>query len=198
MPSNSAGSPATLDFLRQRRSHPSVTMTAPGPSEEQINDILTIAARVPDHGKLAPWRFVLYGPDQGAKIGSWLADRYESLNGPLDGEQREKELTRFTRAPLVIGVLSQAAEHPKIPVWEQQLSAGAVCMNLLTAAAASGFASQWLSEWFAFDEEAARFLGARAGERFAGFVHIGTPTQPPFERPRPDLADLVSTWTETN
>lgn len=198
MPSNSAGSSATLEFLRHRRSHPCITMTVPGPTEEQINDILTIAARVPDHGKLAPWRFVHYRPDQGEKIGVWLADRYEALNGPLDSEQRQKELTRFTRGPLVIGVLSQAAQHPKIPVWEQELSAGAVCMNLLTAAAASGFASQWLSEWFAFDEEAARYLGARDGERFAGFIHIGTPTQPPFERPRPNLADIVSTWTETD
>jgi nitroreductase len=173
-------------------------MTGPGPTEQQINDILTIAARVPDHGKLAPWRFVLYRPDLGETIGTWLADRFEALNGPLDSEQRQKELTRFTRAPLVVGVLSKAAEHPKIPVWEQELSAGAVCMNLLTAAAASGFASQWLSEWFAFDEEAARYLGARDGERFAGFIHIGTPTQPPFERPRPNLADIVSTWTETD
>jgi len=198
MPQISAGSPATLEFLRQRRSHPSATMTGPGPDDDRLADILTIAARVPDHGKLAPWRFILYRQPQTARIGAWLAERYTRLNGPLDGDQRDKELTRFTRAPLVIGVVSKAGEHPKIPVWEQQLSAGAVCMNLVTAAAASGFVSQWLTEWYSYDAEAARFLGARDGERFAGFVHVGAATQPPFERPRPELADLVSPWTETD
>jgi len=198
MPSFLKRSPDTLAFLRVRRSHPSITMSAPGPSAEQIRDILTIAARVPDHGKLAPWRFILYRADQGQKIGAWLAERYETLNGPLEGEQRDKEMTRFTRSPCVIGVVSQAAEHPKIPVWEQQLSAGAVCMNLISAAAASGFASQWLTEWYSFDNVAARYLGAAAEERFAGFIHIGTATQPPVERPRPNLDDLISNWTGTD
>ena len=197
MPSLTAGSPETLAFLRKRRSHPSVTMTDPGPGDDEIDDILTIAARVPDHGKLAPWRFILYRRDAGRTIGARLAARYEELCGPLDAEQRNKELTRFTRAPLVIGVVSRTAEHPKIPVWEQQLSAGAVCMNLVTAAAASGFASQWLSEWYSFDDDASRYLGAGPGERFAGFVHIGTATQPPVERPRPTLSDLITSWSET-
>jgi nitroreductase len=173
-------------------------MTEPGPGNEQISEILTIAARVPDHGKLAPWRFILYRQEEGRRIGTWLAERYAQLNGPLDGDQREKELTRFTRAPVVIGVVSKAGEHPKIPVWEQQLSAGAVCMNLLTAAAAAGFVSQWLTEWYSYDEPAMHYLGARDGERFAGFVHVGTATQPPFERPRPELSDILSTWTETD
>ncbi|MEM9634884.1 MAG: nitroreductase [Pseudomonadota bacterium] len=197
MPSFTSGSPETLEFLRKRRSHPSVTMSEPGPDQAQIEDILTIAARVPDHGKLAPWRFLIYRAEQGEKIGSWLAERYEQKNGPLDAAQREKELTRFTRAPLVIGVVSKAGTHPKIPVWEQELSAGAVCMNLVTAAAASGFASQWLTEWFSFDDEAAKYLGAEDGEKFAGFVHIGTASQPPVERPRPNLSELISNWTET-
>lgn len=186
----------TLAFLQKRRSHPSVTMTGPGPDKDQVDEILTIAARVPDHGKLAPWRFVLYPQEQGEAIGEKLAALYEDRNGPLDSDQRHKELTRFTRAPLVIGVVSTAADHAKIPLWEQELSAGAVCMNLVTAAAASGFASQWLTEWYAFDTEAAAFLGAEDGERFAGFVHIGTPSQAPVERPRPDLADLVSIFGE--
>jgi nitroreductase len=173
-------------------------MSGPGPSDDEIRDILTIAARVPDHGKLAPWRFILYRPESGARIGAWLADRYEALNGPLSGELREKELTRFTRSPLVVGVVSRAVEHPKIPVWEQQLSAGAVCMNLVSAASASGFVSQWLTEWYAFDDDASRFLGARSGERFAGFVHIGTATQNSVERQRPEIDDLMTNWTETN
>lgn len=159
-------------------------------------DLLTIAARVPDHGKLAPWRFILFRSAQGEAAGKRLAAILEERQGPLDHDQRQKELTRFTRAPLVIGVVSTAAIHPKIPVWEQQLSAGAVCMNLVTAAAAAGFASQWLTEWYSFDKEAAQFLGARDGEQFAGFVHVGTPTQAPVERPRPDLAELVSQWSE--
>lgn len=190
------GSPETLDFLRRRRSHPSITMTTPGPTAAQMDDILTIAARVPDHGKLAPWRFILFSADQGQGIGERLAEIYERKNGPLDQAQREKEFTRFTRAPVVVGVVSKAAEHPKIPVWEQQLSAGAVCMNLLTAAAASGFASQWITEWYSFDSEASGYLGARENERFAGFVHIGTASQPPVERLRPELTEITAHWRE--
>lgn len=196
MPTFNPGSPETLDFLRKRRSHPSVTMSAPGPSDTQMTDLLTIATRVPDHGKLAPWRFILYRQNEGESIGNRLAEIYEKRHGPLDGEQRHKEQTRFTRAPLVVGVVSTAATHPKIPVWEQQLSAGAVCMNLVTAAAAAGFVSQWLTEWYSFDEEASSFLGAEESERFAGFIHIGTPTQPPVERPRPGLDDLVRPWSK--
>ncbi len=187
-----------LDFLLRRRSHPSVTMTAPGPSESELADILTVAARVPDHGKLAPWRFVIYRAEQGERIGAKLLEIAVAKEGAsLDEARRQQELTRFTRGPLVVGVLSCAAVHPKIPVWEQELSAGAVCMNLVSAATASGYAAQWISEWYAFDEEASRFLGAREGERFAGFIHIGTPTQAPFERPRPELAQICTDWSES-
>lgn len=196
MLNNPAANPQVLEFLRTRRSHPSLTMAAPGPDDDLLHQLLTIAARVPDHGKLAPWRFIVYRAGQGERIGAYLAERYEALNGTLDAAQKDKERTRFLRAPLVVGVLSCAGDHPKIPVWEQQMSAGAVCMNLVTAAAASGFVSQWLTEWFAFDGPAASFLGARKGERFAGFIHIGTPTQAPVERPRPVVAELTSTWTE--
>ncbi|WP_299481382.1 nitroreductase [uncultured Roseibium sp.] len=197
MPSSNAGSPAVLDFLRKRRSHPSVTMTEPGPSEEQLRDFLTIAARVPDHGKLAPWRFIVFRREHGEAIGRKLAEICERKNGPLDEDQRQKELTRFLRAPLVVGVVSTASEHPKIPVWEQQLSAGAVCMNLVSAAAAGGFVSQWLTEWYSFDKEAASWLGAAETEQFAGFIQIGTPTQTPVERPRPELSTLVREWSNT-
>ncbi len=190
------GSPETLEFLRSRRSHPSVTMTTPGPDEAQLMDLLTIAARVPDHGKLEPWRFILYQGEACERIGSVLCDLYEKQAGPLDDAQQDKELTRFTRAPLVVDVVSCAREHAKIPLWEQQLSAGAVCMNLVSASAAAGFASQWLTEWYAFDEDAARYLGLQTGERFAGFIHIGTAQQPPVERPRPDIFKITSNWTE--
>lgn len=195
MSSHTPVSPETLSFLRKRRSHPSLTMSDPGPDIGQLEDILTIAARVPDHGKLAPWRFIVFRKAQGEEIGQVLLRIFENRNGPQDPALKSKELTRFTRAPIVVGVLSTAADHPKIPVWEQQLSAGAVCMNLVNAAAAAGFASQWLTEWYSFDAEAARYLGAKAHERFAGFIHIGTPTQPPAERARPDLTDIVTNWT---
>ncbi|MFD1696763.1 nitroreductase family protein [Roseibium aestuarii] len=187
---------AALDFLLSRRSHPCVTMSEPGPGEADLNAILTVASRVPDHGKLAPWRFIVYRGEARTRIGAKLLEIAEA-RGTVGGDaQREQELTRFTRAPIVIGVVSKAALHPKIPVWEQELSVGASAMNLVNAAAASGFAAQWLSEWYCFDEDAARYLGAGEGERFAGFVHIGTPTQAPFERPRPALEDIVSDWQE--
>ncbi|MBD8876592.1 nitroreductase family protein [Roseibium polysiphoniae] len=186
-----------LDFLLTRRSHPCVTMTEPGPGESDLRDILTVAARVPDHGKLAPWRFVIYREAKREIIGRKLLEICEAENGPLDEARKEQELSRFSRAPLVIGVISTAAIHPKIPVWEQELSAGAVCMNLVSAASAAGYASQWLSEWYCFHETAARYLGCGEDERFAGFIHIGTPTQAPFERPRPDLADICTDWSET-
>lgn len=198
MPNPVQRSQDALNFLLRRRSHPAITMAEPGPGESELNEILTAAARVPDHGKLVPWRFIVYRREQGAQIGQRLLAISEAKAGqPLDAARREQELTRFTRAPLVVGVVSRAAIHPKIPVWEQELSAGAACMNLVNAAAASGYASQWISEWYSFDDEAARMLGARDGERFAGFIHIGTPTQPATERPRPDLPDICTIWSES-
>ncbi len=197
MSSHAPRRPEVLDFLLTRRSHPCVTMTIPGPSETELKEILTAAARVPDHGKLAPWRFIIYRSGKSEEIGAKLLEIAEAENGTLDAARREQELTRFSRAPLVVGVVSTAAVHPKIPVWEQELSAGAVCMSLVNAASAAGYASQWLSEWYCFNETAARYLGCGESERFAGFIHIGTPTQAPFERPRPDLADICTEWSES-
>jgi len=183
-----------IEYLTKRRSIPAINLAEPAPSADQIAAILTVAARVPDHGKLAPWRFVVYQGDQGATIGAYLEALCLARNPDADAQRLEQERTRFTRAPLVIGVISCAAIHPKIPVWEQQLSAGAVCMNMLHAAHAHGFAGQWITEWFAFDDEAATYLGRAEGEQFAGFIHIGTPTEPPFERGRPDLKVLTTNW----
>lgn len=189
--------PEVLEFLLSRRSHPSITMTGPGPSDEVLEKVLTAAARVPDHGKLAPWRFIVYRADSAERIGQKLLELAEARNGPLDEQRKAQELTRFSRAPIVIGVVSTASLHPKIPVWEQELSAGAACMNLVNAAGGAGFAAQWLTEWYSFDDEASRFLGCQEGERFAGFVHIGTPTQAPVERDRPNLSDICSDWSES-
>ncbi|NVK34008.1 MAG: nitroreductase [Rhodobacteraceae bacterium] len=186
-----------LDFLLIRRSHPSVSMTAPGPNQETLDAILTAASRVPDHGKLAPWRFVVYRQEKGEVIGHKLLEIFEAKNGEQSEARRTQELTRFLRGPVVIGVISTAAVHPKIPIWEQELSAGACCMNLVNAATAAGFAAQWITEWYTFDEDASAYLGASENERFAGFIHIGTPSEPPFERARPLLDDIVTTWSES-
>ncbi|AXS41090.1 nitroreductase [Breoghania sp. L-A4] len=188
--------PDALDLLLTRRSIPAVNLGDPGPDAEQLRRLLTIGARVPDHGKLAPWRFIVFQGDARTEAGEALCALRLAREPDLDAAQQEQERTRLSRAPLVIGVVSTASQHAKIPVWEQELSAGAVCMNLATAAHALGFVSQWLTEWYAHDAEAAALLGLRDGERFAGFIHIGTPKEPPFERPRPDIDALTTHWSK--
>ncbi|ODN72028.1 nitroreductase family protein [Methylobrevis pamukkalensis] len=183
-----------LDLLSTRRSISAPFLAEPGPDADQLDTLLTIASRVPDHGKLAPWRFILYRGDARRAAGEALAALLVARDPATETRRLDEERGRFARAPLVVGVVSRAAEHVKIPVWEQQLSAGAAAMNLVTAAHAMGFAAQWVSEWCAYDAEAAAILGLRAGERFAGFVHIGTPTVPPQDRPRPALDEIVTDW----
>ncbi len=182
-----------LDYLATRRSTPAFQMKEPGPDRAEIEEMLRLAVRVPDHGKLAPWRFVVYTGEARAKIGEALLKMRLESEPDLSEELIEVERTRFTRAPVVIGVISTAAPHVKIPEWEQLMSAGAVCLNLLMAANAHGYVSNWLSEWFAFDERAFPLLGVKDGEKVAGFIHIGSTDFPIVERPRPDLADVV-TW----
>lgn len=189
--------PDALDLLQSRRSIPAINLGAPGPDADQIKTLLTIGARVPDHGKLAPWRFILFQGTARDEVGEALCAIQLAKNQDLSEAQQEQERTRFSRAPLVIGVVSKpVAEHPKVPLWEQELSAGAVCMNLLTGAHAMGFAAQWLSDWFMFDDDAGRMFGLADGERFAGFIHVGTPKEPPFERPRPDLDAITTSWSK--
>lgn len=180
-----------LDYLKTRRSVAIPSLVSPAPEAQDLEDILTVAARVPDHGKLAPWRFVLIRGEGAALIGRRLADLVESREGPLSETRRRAEETRFTRAPLVVAVVSTAAEHVKIPVWEQQLSAGAVCMNLIHAAYAKGFGANWVTEWVAYDAEAKAILSIGEGEAVAGFVHLGRPSETLSDRPRPALADVV-------
>ncbi|MDY8108011.1 nitroreductase [Fulvimarina sp. 2208YS6-2-32] len=186
--------PDLLAHLTTRRSLPLPALVEPGPSTEQLNDMLTIAVRVPDHGKLAPWRFILFSGDGAVKAGAALGALVARREGPLSETRQRVEDTRFTRAPLVVAVVSTAADHVKIPIWEQQLSAGAVCLNLIHGANAKGFAATWLTEWPAYDIEAKALLGIAPHEAVAGFIHIGTPGEPPSERPRPALADLVSVY----
>lgn len=181
------------DYLETRRSTPAFQMREPGPSREEIEDILKLAVRVPDHGKLAPWRFIVYRGARRTEIGEALLKMRLEKEPDLSQELIEVERTRFTRAPVVIAVISTAAPHFKIPEWEQVMSAGAVCLNLLMAANANGYASNWLTEWFAFDEAAHPLLGINEGEKVAGFIHIGSTDFPNTERPRPALTDVV-TW----
>jgi nitroreductase len=184
-----------LTLLSTRRSVPANTLKAPGPDAVQLDTMFRIASRVPDHAKLVPWRFIVYPQGEGARIGDWLVARAGVIMPDMPAPRIEQTRTRFSLAPLVVGVLSGPKESPKAPAWEQELSAGAACMNFVHAAHALGFAAQWITEWYAFDAEAARYLGARDGERFAAFIHVGTPAESPTERDRPALADIVSTWS---
>jgi nitroreductase len=181
-----------VGLLLTRRSGSAKAMTGPGPSPEQLAEILRAGARVPDHGKLFPWRFIVFAGDARARFGEILGAVLEA-----EGErpkQIEEERARFLRAPLVIGVISSARELNKIPVWEQELSAGAVCQNILIAATALGFVGNWLTEWYAFHPAVKERLGLKAGERVAGFIYIGTAKDALEERPRPDMDKIVTAF----
>ncbi|MGJ8570981.1 MAG: nitroreductase family protein [Hoeflea sp.] len=183
---------ALKTYLETRRSIPAFQMTEPGPSRAEIEEMLKLARRVPDHGKLAPWRFIVYAGAERERISLELADIAMANKPDMAVDMIAVEKSRLTRAPVVIAVVSRAAPHPKIPEWEQIMSAGAVCLNLVMAANALGYCSNWLSEWFAFDEKAYPVLGVATEEKVAGFIHIGSPKIQPVERPRPDLADIVT------
>ncbi len=185
----------TLTLLKTRRSIPAVNIVEPGPSPAEIDDLLTIAARVPDHGKLVPFRFVLFEGAARAAAGAATAELLKAKKPDADPKQLAAELNRFTRSPLVVAVVSRAAPHAKIPEWEQVLAAAASAMNLMIAANAMGYATQWLTEWVTYDADARAVLGLSPEERLVGLVHVGTPDIPPFERPRPDLAEIVTRWT---
>jgi nitroreductase len=184
-----------IEYLKTRRSMPAFQMKEPGPSKEEIEEILTLATRVPDHGKLAPWRFIVMTGDARKRITGELAAIAKGDKPDLSEEMIQVEETRFLRAPVVIAVVSRAGPHMKIPEWEQIMSAGAVCLNMVMAANALGYVSNWLTEWMAFDERAHCVLGVEPGEKVAGFIHIGSTDFPVVERPRPVLADIV-TWQD--
>jgi nitroreductase len=184
-----------LELLKHRRSIPASFLGPPAPSKAELDQILTIAARVPDHGKLAPWRFIVFLGEARRQAGESIAARFRTREPEADQKRIEEERNRLAQAPLVVAVVSTAAPHPKIPEWEQVLSAGNAAMSLILAVHALGYAANWTTGWIAYDEEAGRLLGLRPGERIVAFIHIGTPTVPPVERPRPELADIVTYWT---
>jgi len=186
--------PALRDYLLTRRSVGMAFLQEPGPNPDELAQILTIATRVPDHGKITPWRLVLIEGENRTTAGDALAEIAARNRPGLDEAGLEIERRRFLPAPLTIGVISSPKPHPKVPEFEQLLSAGNVAFNLEHAAFALGFAASWITSWYAFDPDAARMLGARDGERFVGFIHIGTPNALIEDRPRPALADIVSSW----
>ena len=181
--------PAAIDLLLSRRSGSAKAMKMPGPSDAQLAEILKAGARAPDHGKLFPWRFIVFEGKGRERFGDILAEILEA-----EGErerQIDEERARFLRAPVVIGVISSAREQIKIPVWEQELSAGAVCQNILVASHALGFVGNWLTEWYAYHPAVKDRLGLKAGERIAGFIYIGTSGVALEERPRPEMDRIV-------
>ena len=178
-----------LAFLARRRSASAVTLAGPAPDAAQLDDLLRLAARVPDHGKLAPWRFVILDGDNKPAF----AERLEALSRDRGDPMLAAKLAKLKIPPLAVVVIS-SPKPGQIPEWEQLLSASVVCTNLLYAAHASGFGANWITDWYSYDAEAGAILGLKDGERVAGFILIGTPREAPMERERPDVASRVSRW----
>jgi nitroreductase len=188
--------PDALTLLKTRRSVNLDDLVGPGPSADEIATMLTVAARVPDHGKLAPWRFIVFEADARLKAGDKIAAAFHADHPQAKPEFVEMERMRLARAPLVIAIVSRAGPHVKIPEWEQVLSAGAAAMNLVVAAHALDYAAKWITEWYAYDRRVLDALGLASHERIAGFVHIGRPAQRPEDRARPSLADVVTHYRD--
>ncbi len=181
-----------IALLQARRSTPANMLQEPGPEDDQLRQLLTIASRVPDHGKLAPWRFVVIRGETRGRIGEAIEAAFAADNPEADEEKLAQQRGLLSRAPLVVAVVSRARPHPKIPEWEQVLSAGAACQNLVLAANAMGFGANWITEWIAFDRRILDLLGLAPDERIAGYVHIGTADKAMPDRPRPPLEEIVT------
>ena len=184
-----------IAFLSARRSVKPDRLVAPGPSPAELDTILTIASRVPDHKKLAPWRFIVLEGDARARLGEVVAEAcIAAEQEPPSPVRLETERTRLMRAPLVIAVVSRVTPHRSAPEWEQVLSAGAACLNLCLAANALGYGTSWITEWIAYNAAVGVALHLADKERIAGFIYVGTPTERSDERERPALAEIVSRW----
>jgi len=185
-----ADAPAVLAFLARRRSASALSLAEPAPSDAELADLLTLAARVPDHGKLAPWRFIVLKGEAKAV----LAARLDAIaEARPDAPKLMAKLGKLKAPPVGVAVVSRTVEGD-IPAWEQLLSAGAVCTTLLYAATAMGYGANWITDWYAYDPEARAVLGLSPDEQVAGFVFMGTASEPPQERVRPDVAALTTTW----
>jgi nitroreductase len=195
MPELNITAPQTLDLLLSRRSGSAKRMKGPGPSDVQIRTLIQAATRVPDHGKLTPWRFLIFKNEARNKFGELLV-RALKESEPDAGEERiAQEQGRFLRAPVVIGVVSRVREAIPIPEWEQVLSSGAACQTLCIAAHAMGFVANWITEWYGYHPTVREGLGLKAGERIAGFIYLGHPAEPLEDRPRPAFEQIAREWS---
>jgi nitroreductase len=183
-------SPDTLALMARRRSASAPVLIPPAPSPEELQELLRLGARAPDHGKLFPWRFVILEGDAKAALVVQLERLAETQPNP---DKAQAALAKLRNPPLTVAVISRVIEC-NIPEWEQVLSSGAVCQNLLIAADAMGYGANWITDWYAYDDRATALLGLEPGERVAGFVHLGSLPEPPMERVRPDLDKLVTAW----
>jgi nitroreductase len=183
-------------YLHSRRSGKPRDLAAPGPSLDQLTEMVAIAARTPDHGKLAPWRFIIIPDDKRDALSDLITKAYLAEK-PEAGRLEIEAMVQFAhQAPALIVILSAPRVGSHIPLWEQELSAGAAAMNLLHAAHALGFAGGWLTAWPAYNETVRNAFG-NADEKIAGFVFLGTPSKELEERPRPELGDILSVWSGT-
>jgi nitroreductase len=187
--------PDAIELLRTRRSLKPAELIGPGPSRAEIDTLITIASRVPDHGKLRPWRFIVFEGDARLKAGAAIEAAFRNKYADAKPEQVEYERKRLARAPLVIAVVSRAGPHVKIPEWEQVLSAGAAAMSLVLAAHALGYAANWITGWYAYNRAVLDALGLQPHERIAGFIHVGTPSGPLSDRPRPALNEIATRFS---
>ena len=184
-----------LVLLAARRSVKPDMLAIPGPSPEELARILTIAARVPDHKKLVPWRFIVFEGDARRRMGDVFAEACQAEEKePPSPVRLEMERGRLVRAPVVVAVVSRIVAKPGAPEWEQVLSAGAATFNLCLAANALGFGTSWITEWVAYSPRVRAALGLHESERIAGFVYIGTAKEKPTDRERPDLSAIVTRW----
>ena len=185
--------PHAIDLLLSRRSGSAKAMTGPGPSPDELATILRAAARVPDHGKLFPWRFIVVEGEARERFGRMAVECLRASENVTD-ERASTEAARFLRAPVVVAVISRVREAIPIPEWEQQLSSGAVCQTMLIAATALGYVANWLTEWPAYHPLVREHLGLKPGERIAGFIYIGRSAIPLEERVRPDMDKIVTRY----
>lgn len=185
-----------LRLLLSRRSVVANKLGEPGPDVDELETILRAGARVPVHKKLVPWRFIIFEGEARAQFGRLLAGICAlEESEPPSALRLETEANRFLRTPVVVAVVSVIRDKPGVPEWEQILSAGAVCQNMLLAANASGYSAQWITEWYAFSDNVRSVLGLASHERVAGFIYIGTAREAPAERDRPALEDIVQLWS---
>ena len=182
-----------LEFLSHRRSVSINKLEEPGPNKKQIHQILTIAARVPDHGKLCPWRFIVLEGESRKDAGKLLAEAWLAENPDAAPAKLDFEAERFQKAPIVIAVVSHIREA-KYPAWEQILSAGAACFNLCLAANALGYGTNWVTGWYSYSEAFGKAMGLGENEQFAGFLNIGSYEEQPVDRERPVLSEIVTYW----